>query len=565
MADTENIPDMNEEEMQALMQEILKIQQDDTLPISLPGEEAVPETEKEQPEKVKSYVRLSPDRMRAWVLLSSDSGVMKREAFLAFLKKNNVMRGYISDTFTQMVKEPLFDRELLIAAGREPDEGRDGYYEFLFEPEKYQVPRILEDGTVDYASMNRLANVRAGECVAIYHPAISGRDGFNVCGEVLKAHVSRELPPMYGKEIRREGNRYIAKVDGKIEEHHGHVDIQQVHEVHGDVGAVMGKIEFFGDVIVYGNVEAGAMIRAGRNIDIRGTASDAVLSAGGDIIITRGISCSARGKVTARGNLMSDFIENARVEVQGNVTTNSILNSYVSAGGEITVNGRKSVIVGGYTHGFRGIKASNVGNDTEKKTVLHSGYEVNLYDSYLDMKRRENGIKRELSAIVAQITNVIQEQRILNLRNRYQAGASGTDSSDRPDKGTGAQVMQAETGQADPAQNADNAKPEGGQAAGNTATSEQQGSRDIPVAERIETWTKKKNQLFSELEQIRPVREKLEEKIMLAQQARIEVGGRLYAGTVISINDKKYLIRTGTSFMKYSIKYGAIEGEVMVL
>lgn len=52
---------------------------------------------------------------------------------------------------------------------------------------------------------------------------------------------------------------------------------------------------------------------------------------------------------------------------------------------------------------------------------------------------------------------------------------------------------------------------------------------------------------------------------MLAQQARIEVGGRLYAGTVISINDKKYLIRTGTSFMKYSIKYGAIEGEVMVL
>ncbi len=546
MAETDNRPDMNEEEMQALLQEILSMQQDESAPIDLPGVEPEQVCEPGGPEKINSYVRISQDRMEAWIFLSSDMGPMKREDFLTFLKENNVMRGYISDAFTKMVKEPVFDEELLIAEGREPVEGRDGYYEFFFEPEKYQVPRILEDGSVDYASMNRLANVHAGDCVAMYHQAVHGNDGFNVSGEVLRAHVSRELPPMYGKEIRREGNRYFANVDGKIEEYHGHIDIQQVHEVHGDVGAVMGRIEFFGDIIIYGNVEAGSMIRAGRNIDIRGTAADAVLSAGGDIIITRGISCSARGKVTARGNLMSDFIENARVEVQGNVTTNSILNSYVSAGGEITVNGKKSVIIGGYIHGFRGIKAANVGNDTEKKTVLHSGYEVNLYDSYLEMKRRENGIKRELSAIVAQITNVIQEQRIINLKNKYQSDAK--DSGEQPCVPAEQQTAGGQRGDANKEQ-----------------TAGQQETKEISVQERISAWTKQKNQLFTELEQIRPMREKLEEKIMLAQQAKIQIAGRLYAGAVIAINDKKYLIKANTSFMKYSIKYGTIEGEVMVL
>lgn len=521
---------------EAEMQEILKIQQDPS------GSEITQnDSQPEKPDDVsedtgpKSYVRVSDDRMEAWIYFSSSCGPMRRNELLKFLKDNNVMRGYLSSTFTKAVKSPEFDRELMIASGREPDEGRDGYYEFFFEPEKYHVPRIMEDGSVDYASMNRLANVHAGDVVAVYHPAVQGQDGFNVRGDVLKARITRELPPMYGKEIARDGNRYMAKVDGKIEEHHGHVDIQQVHEVHGDVGAVVGKIEFFGDVVVYGNVEEGAVIRAGRNIDVRGTAAGAVLSAGGDIIVTRGITGSGSGKVTARGNLMSDFIENARVEIQGNITTNSILNSYVSAGGEVMVCGQKSVIIGGYTHGFRGIKAENVGNETEKKTVLHTGYEVNLYDSYIDMKRREVKIKRDLSAIVAQITNQMQSQRILNLKKKYGSDDDSENAADPQNTG-----------------DVDNTEAESDES-------------ELSVSQKIAAWTKQKNDLFNEIEQIRPVRERLEEKIMLAQQAKIEVSGHIYTGTVISLNDKKLVVNKNTSFMKYSINSGIIESKVMVL
>ena len=519
--------DIGEAEMEALMEEILKLQQksvndSDGEPDVKPDEKAEAVAE----EKPKSYIRVSDDRMEAWVFFAKESGAMTRNELLKFLKDNGVMRGYVSSVFTDAVKSPKFDREIMIASGRDADEGRDGYYEYFFEPEKYHVPRVLEDGSVDYASMNKLANAHAGDVVAMYHPAVQGQDGFNVCGDAIKARVTRDLPPMFGKEITRDGNRYMAKVDGKIEEHHGHVDIQKIHEVRGDIGAVVGKIEFFGDVIVYGNVEEGAVIRAGRNIDIRGTAAGATLSAGGDIIVTRGITGSGDAKVTARGNLMSDFIENARVEVQGNVTTNSILNSNISAGGEVNVCGEKGVIIGGYTHGFRSIKSANAGNDAERKTILHVGYEAGLYESYLDMKKREAVIKHNLSAIVSQITSQMHSQKFINLKKKY-----GTD---------------------DETENTDEDK---------TA----EANDELDISKKIAEWTKQKNELFNEIEQIRPVRERLEEKIMLADKAKIEISGHIYIGTMIAINDRKYLVNKNTSFMIYSIKSGIIEAKVMVL
>ena len=208
------------------------------------------------------------------------------------------------------------------------------------------------------------------------------------------------------------------------------------------------------------------------------------------------------------------------------MTTNSILNSNISAGGEVNVCGEKGVIIGGYTHGFRSIKSANAGNDAERKTILHVGYEAGLYESYLDMKKREAVIKHNLSAIVSQITSQMHSQKFINLKKKY-----GTD---------------------DETENTDEDK---------TA----EANDELDISKKIAEWTKQKNELFNEIEQIRPVRERLEEKIMLADKAKIEISGHIYIGTMIAINDRKYLVNKNTSFMIYSIKSGIIEAKVMVL
>lgn len=88
----------------------------------------------------------------------------------------------------------------------------------------------------------------------------------------------------------------------------GKIDIQALHEINGDVTLITGKVEFFGDVVITGGVESGVIIRAGRNIEIKGNVEAVSLFAGGDIILGRGIQGAQRAKIIARGIFMRIFL-----------------------------------------------------------------------------------------------------------------------------------------------------------------------------------------------------------------------------------------------------------------
>ena len=80
--------DIGEAEMEALMEEILKLQQksvndSDGEPDVKPDEKAEAVAE----EKPKSYIRVSDDRMEAWVFFAKESGAMTRNELLKFLKE----------------------------------------------------------------------------------------------------------------------------------------------------------------------------------------------------------------------------------------------------------------------------------------------------------------------------------------------------------------------------------------------------------------------------------------------------------------------------------------------
>ena len=319
-----------------------------------------------------TYLRVEEDEMSAWLYLAPpDHGQEYSKAELeTFLQRKGVTHGYHSSNLSAMVKKKVYDREILVAQGVLCQEGQEGWFEYLFSPEEYRVPKIRADGSVDYASMNALQNVRKGEKVAIYHYAVQGVNGYTVTGTELKAKPVRDLPPMHGKGILRENESYYAQSDGKIEVKDGKIDIQNVHQISGDVDAIIGKVEFFGDVIINGNVESGVVIRAGRNIEVHGTTGGAALYAGGDVILTRGIQGGSR--ISARGNVFADFIENTTVECGGTVQANSILNSNVMAKDKVITTGRRGAIIGGYTHGLKGIEAICAGNDAEIKTMTEA-------------------------------------------------------------------------------------------------------------------------------------------------------------------------------------------------
>ena len=268
-----------------------------------------------------SYVKVASDGMSAWLYLTVPSmgkDNYNMEELKDFLNKNGVVTGYHRSNLAAMIKKKVYEREILVAQGQPATDGKDGYFEYKFDTEQRKAPKVMENGKVDYTNMSSLQNVRKGDIVAIYHHAEEGQDGYDVKGKVLTANRVKEVPPLKSSPaISNEANPdvYVAMKDGKIELKNGRIDIQALHEINGDVTLITGRVEFFGDVIITGNVESGVMIRAGRNIEIRGTVEAVNLFAGGDIILGRGIQGAQKAKVSARGSVFADFIEQDRKSV----------------------------------------------------------------------------------------------------------------------------------------------------------------------------------------------------------------------------------------------------------
>lgn len=451
-----------------------------------------------------TYLRIDDDEMSAWLYLTppeEGQTYLKRD-LERYLEQNGVVKGYHSSNLSAMIKKKVYDREILVARGAEKTSGTDGYFEFLFAPEEHVGPKVREDGSVDYSSMSALQNVHKGDKVAIYHYAVQGEDGYTVTGGEMKADPVRDLPPMRGKGITRENGVYFAQNDGKIEVKDGKIDIQNVHEIMGDVDAIIGKIEFFGDIIINGNVEGGIVIRAGRNIEIHGTTGAATLFAGGDVVLSRGIQ--GGGKISARGNVYAEFIENTTVDAGGLVQCNVILNAKVNAREKVITTGKKGAIIGGYTHALKSIEVMTAGNDVELKTILHCGYEPESFDKLLEAKRRETEIREKLSKLVDTMTEALREKRM-----------RGANTS----RSTEASLLE---------------------------------------------WNSLKDEYFAELDKVGQEREALETIMEEGKESYIKVDGNVYRNVVIGINAEQMTLDRNTCFMKYSADKGVIEGTVII-
>ena len=456
-----------------------------------------------------SYIRISDDAMTVWLLLEpppENSTGYETKNILAYLKEQGIVYGIREEKINDMLIRRLYGVETEVAGGTPLVEGTDGYYDYKFSPDSHRAPKILPDGSVDYTSMHMLQNVRAGDTLAIYHHAVQGQDGCDVYGNALKPVVAKEQRPLRGRNIsnQEDPDVYVSLIDGKVEMKDDRIDIQNVHEIQGDVDLIIGKIEFFGDIIINGNVEAGVTLRAGRNIVIRGTVEAVTMFAGGDIILERGVQGAQKAKLSARGNVFAEFIEHCTVEAGGDVQANALLNSKVLAGGMVTLTGKRGRIIGGYTHGMKGIEAVSIGNMSEVHTVVHAGFEAKTYEELLRLSGEEQEVSESLKKVL--------EEMALIIKNRQQKGVT------------------------------------------------------LPkaVEAKLPVLNQKKDELFAKLDQIRSDITFTKELLEKGRGAKIDVNGPVYRGVIVSIENMQMPVEESTSFMRYQNRGGLLEATVLV-
>lgn len=455
-----------------------------------------------------SYVKISEDSMQAWLFLEPPGEGKENYTFeelTDFLQKKGVMQGYHHSNLMAMIKKRIYDREILVAQGLDAVEGRDGYFEYKFDPEQYRSPKVLADGRVDYTSMSTLQNVKVGDVIAIYHHAQNGQDGYDIRGKALQTKKVKEIPPLRGPAISHEEDTdvYLATKAGKIEMKNGKIDIQTQHEINGDVTLITGKVEFYGDVVIQGNVEAGVVIRAGRNIEIKGTVEAVDLFAGGDIVLSRGIQGAQKAKISAKGSVFADFIEHTVVNAGGNVQANTILNSRITTDGTITLTGKKGAIIGGYSHAFRGVVATEIGNPVEIRTIVHCGCEKEVYQKIAQTKIRASELSTKLKSTSEEMM-ALRKKRIADPENFSEL-----------------------------------------------------------MENRLKEMEKSLLSQKTELEEVIKEKAFLEKKILLGQEASITVQGNVYRGTVVALGQMQMPIEYNTCYMKYFQQRGMIESSVI--
>jgi len=458
---------------------------------------------------VKSYVRIADDKTEAWLYLCAPEEGTRYEKpeIIRYLQLNGVVAGINESHVAAMCKKKIYEREVKIASSEKGDPGNAGRFEFFFNTEKPK-PEIRKDGTVDYRSMSLVQNAEEGQLLAVYHPAVQGTAGRDVTGAFEKANTYKELRPLTGKGISNDEdpNKYYAAKAGKIEyDGDNKLSVVEVYEVQGGCDyANNALVDFNGDVIIHGNVEAGVTIHAGKSLTVDGVVESANITAGGTVCLKRGMQGAGKGAIIAGGDIFTEFIEYANVSAGGSVQSNVILNSKVTAGDQITLTGKKGLIAGGYVHAMMGVSCQNAGNMSEIKTGIHVGVMPEIMEKRIEVNEQYNKLNQELDEVAAGMAKI--------LRVRQQTGELN-------------EQLQAHL-------------------------------NDLKV---------RKNQIYVKCMTAKRQADELENTILKSREAKIKISGNIYKGTVISIDDNRMVINRDTSFMEYSAQNGVIVGTVVVI
>lgn len=376
--------------------------------VDIANEQATVQNTVNQVEKpVVSYVRISADKDNAWLCLTpKEEGEYTKDEIIAFLKENGVQTGFHDSNIMAMCKKRIYNREILVAVGKQPEDGKDGYFEFFINTEDYSKhPKINQDGSVDYMSMSLIHNVGKGDLIAEYHPAVKGPAGYDVCGKFFPSKPVKDIPSLKGKDITEpdDKNRVYALIDGKVKVTERSVEITSVHEIKGDVDYIIGRIDFGGDILISGNVGNDVTIRAGKTITINGTVGAARIEAGGDIIFKRGIQGNEKAIVISQGNVFADFIEQSSVSAKGNIQANSILNSKIEAQQKVILTGKRGTLLGGETHALMGIEAACIGNDSEIRTILRAGVPQDILIRKVTLSKLLGALEEDMKPVLEEL------------------------------------------------------------------------------------------------------------------------------------------------------------------
>ena len=377
-------------------------------------------------------VRIANDSMSATVRFyapSDDGEVMDREEILSDLKSQGITYGICEDVLERFLRRREYCKDMEIALGRQKVRGQDARVEFLFNTDMKARPTLQEDGSVDFFHLNTVNSCNKGDVIARLIPAVPAIPGMTIRGEIIPGTDTKKAYLRYGKntQLSEDGSEVIALVSGHINLDGDRVSVSDVLMLK-NVDNSTGNIDYYGSVQISGRVCENFRVKAGGNVIVEGVVEGAVIEAGGDVVIARGMNGMGKGKIMAGGNVIAKFFENAEVTADGYVDSDSILHSTVKARDAVHVGGKRGFITGGRIYATNGIDVKNLGSNMGADTVVEIGAQPSMKLQIQDLQnelQEGNKLIRQARPILRSASQKIEsgaslpEEQYTYIRNLY--------------------------------------------------------------------------------------------------------------------------------------------------
>ncbi len=340
------------------------------------------------------------------------AGMLDEDEIIKDIQHLGVKNGIKTDVVKDFLAHRRYGHRYVIAVGTAATEGSDGYIEYKFNTELKPTPKMNDDGTVDFHTLENVNHIRKGEVVAVLHPEDRGTPGEDLLGRKVMPKKVKHVIFRHGRDltVSEDGLQLISSVSGHVTLENDKVFVSNVLEI-VDVDNSTGDIDYQGNVNIKGNVLAGFSVKATGDIAVSGIVEGATIVAGGNITFNRGVQGMNRAVIKAGGNIVTKFLESVeQVEAGGSIETDSILHSKVNAKGSIKAAGKKGLIIGGEVRSMTLVEAKVIGNELGTATVIGVGVDPAA-------KRRLDELQKSLQTMGA---NKIQLNQIITALRKKQ-------------------------------------------------------------------------------------------------------------------------------------------------
>jgi uncharacterized protein (DUF342 family) len=319
---------------------------------------------------IEQYVHVGMTPMKAIMKLSSlcltDNIRPTATGLIHCLNRKGVRYGIKTDVVGDIVRDAAFDKEIIIAEGKNPVAGLNAKIVMEVDVNHNFKPQQKTDGTVDYRTINSITQVKNGQVIAKKIPPTKGEPGHAVSGQEITPVPGNDGKFTGGKNTRvsDDGLYLLATKSGFIYLEGDVIHVGEVLPIPKDVDFSVGNIKYSGDIQITGSVLPGFTVETEGNVDIHGQVESArIISRGGGVEIHKGIIGKGDAFISGKTGVKTEFSQDATIKSEGAVVINKFCMHSEITCDVLEIKSPHSNLIGGLVRAFSHIEAFSVGNE----------------------------------------------------------------------------------------------------------------------------------------------------------------------------------------------------------